>query len=251
MITPSDERPPALALVDGEHYPPVVRAALEHLSGRYRFVAALFLGGQEKLRPAAGDALDEAYGLPVVVAGEGRAEAVGAGRDEAGGAGCVEAVGAGRVGGPPGAAGEIGAAATPRPPATPRSPAAADLPDLGPGNEQPAAVMRLVRQTGATVVVDLSDEPVVGYRERFRLASAALFAGARYRGADFEIVPQTPATVPTPCIAVIGTGKRVGKTAVCGRLARDLRAASGAAGGGPPAPLGGRSPARPPATTTS
>ena len=46
--------------------------------------------------------------------------------------------------------------------------------------------MELVRSTGARVVVDLSDEPVVGYRERFRLASAALAAGARYVGADFE-----------------------------------------------------------------
>jgi hypothetical protein len=45
-----DPRPRALALVDGEHYPPVVRAALEHLGGRHRFVAALFLGGTEKLR---------------------------------------------------------------------------------------------------------------------------------------------------------------------------------------------------------
>jgi cyclic 2,3-diphosphoglycerate synthetase len=197
MTTVASDRPLAVALVDGEHYPPVVRAALEHLGDRYRFAAALFLGGHEKLRLPAGATLDEEYGLPVVVAGEG-AE------------------------GPPTAtAGEAEVADLPR------RVSGADLPALAPGNEQLAAVMRLVRRTGATAVVDLSDEPVVGYRERFRLASAALAAGARYCGADFELVPQALATVPMPSVCVIGTGKRVGKTAVSGRLARDLRAAAG------------------------
>jgi hypothetical protein len=52
--TRSDPRPVAVALIDGEHYPPVVVDALRALSGRYTFVAALFLGGEEKLRDRCG-----------------------------------------------------------------------------------------------------------------------------------------------------------------------------------------------------
>jgi cyclic 2,3-diphosphoglycerate synthetase len=73
------------------------------------------------------------------------------------------------------------------------------------------------------VVVDLSDEPVIGYRERMRIASLALYAGARYLGSDFELKPPELRPVSTkPSLAVIGTGKRVGKTAISGYLARLL-----------------------------
>jgi cyclic 2,3-diphosphoglycerate synthetase len=74
----------------------------------------------------------------------------------------------------------------------------------------------------AEVVVDLSDEPVLGPRERLLLASRVLAAGLRYEGPDFRFDP--PAYVPysVPSIAVIGTGKRVGKTAVTGHVARLL-----------------------------
>jgi cyclic 2,3-diphosphoglycerate synthase len=72
----------------------------------------------------------------------------------------------------------------------------------------------------ADVVVDLSDEPVLGPRERFLLASHALAAGLRYEGADFHFEPPRYATFPLPSLAVIGTGKRVGKTAVTGYVAR-------------------------------
>ena len=75
------------------------------------------------------------------------------------------------------------------------------------------------------VVVDLSDEPVVGYRERMRIASLVLAAGASYKGSDFELSPPDYHAVSTkPSLAVIGTGKRVGKTAVSGYLARLLSA---------------------------
>jgi cyclic 2,3-diphosphoglycerate synthetase len=74
----------------------------------------------------------------------------------------------------------------------------------------------------AEVVVDLSDEPVLGPRERFLLASRALAAGLRYEGADFSFEPPQYAAFPVPSIAVIGTGKRVGKTAVTGHVARLL-----------------------------
>src|SRR5205809_1324369 len=74
----------------------------------------------------------------------------------------------------------------------------------------------------AEVVVDLSDEPVLSPPDRFRLASRALAAGLRYEGADFRFEPPQYAPFPLPSLAVIGTGKRVGKTAVTGHIARLL-----------------------------
>jgi cyclic 2,3-diphosphoglycerate synthase len=87
-----------------------------------------------------------------------------------------------------------------------------------------SAVARALREhPEVEVVVDLSDEPVIGYRERMRIASLALAAGARYLGSDFELRPPALHRVSTkPALAVIGTGKRVGKTAVAGYLARLL-----------------------------
>ncbi|HSE81357.1 MAG TPA: hypothetical protein VLA87_06625 [Gaiellaceae bacterium] len=72
------------------------------------------------------------------------------------------------------------------------------------------------------VVIDLSDEPVVGPRRRFRLASRALASGIPYVGADFRLDPVRFAPYDQPALAVIGTGKRVGKTAVAGHVARLL-----------------------------
>jgi cyclic 2,3-diphosphoglycerate synthase len=124
--------------VDGEHYAPVVRDALAELP--YDFVAAVLVGGTEKLRGG------EDYGVPVVPLEQGLAL--------------------------------------------------------------------------AEVVVDLSDEPVLGPEERFALASQVLAAGLPYEGADFRFEPPRFEPVPYPSIAVIGTGKRVGKTAITGHIAR-------------------------------
>jgi cyclic 2,3-diphosphoglycerate synthetase len=106
-----------------------------------------------------------------------------------------------------------------------------------------SAVERALSEYEVEVVVDLSDEPVVGYRERMRIASLALYAGARYLGSDFELAPPELRPVSTkPSLAVIGTGKRVGKTAVAGYLARLLADEGFAPGvvsmgrGGPPHP---------------
>jgi cyclic 2,3-diphosphoglycerate synthetase len=86
-----------------------------------------------------------------------------------------------------------------------------------------SAVAKALSEHEVDVVVDLSDEPVVGYRERMRIASLALAAGARYVGSDFELRPPEYHAVSTkPSVAVIGTGKRVGKTAISGYLARLL-----------------------------
>ena len=91
------------------------------------------------------------------------------------------------------------------------------------GPDPVSAVERALARYDVEVVVDLSDEPVVGYRERMRIASLALHAEARYLGSDFELRPPELYPVSTkPSLAVIGTGKRVGKTAVSGYLARLL-----------------------------
>jgi cyclic 2,3-diphosphoglycerate synthase len=74
----------------------------------------------------------------------------------------------------------------------------------------------------AEAVVDLSDEPVLGPAERLSWVSRALAAGLPYIGADFRFDPPVFEPFELPSIAVIGTGKRVGKTAVTAHLARLL-----------------------------
>jgi cyclic 2,3-diphosphoglycerate synthase len=71
----------------------------------------------------------------------------------------------------------------------------------------------------AELVVDLSDEPVLGPAERFRWISRALAAGLPYLGADFRFDPPRFEEIDVPSIGVIGAGKRVGKTAVAAHLA--------------------------------
>ncbi len=86
----------------------------------------------------------------------------------------------------------------------------------------PAGAMRaLIAAHQVDVVVDLSDEPVLDPRGRMRLAAHALFAGVPYEGSDFRFTPPPrPALANRPTIVVIGTGKRTGKTALSGALAR-------------------------------
>jgi cyclic 2,3-diphosphoglycerate synthetase len=72
----------------------------------------------------------------------------------------------------------------------------------------------------AEVVFDLSDEPVLGPAERLRLASQVLAAGLPYAGSDFRFDPPVFEPYALPSLAVIGTGKRVGKTAVTAHAAR-------------------------------
>jgi cyclic 2,3-diphosphoglycerate synthetase len=127
----------AIAIVDGEHYPDVVRDALAELP--YEFVGVMLIGGTEKLRGAPD------YGVPIV--------------------------------------------------------------------EDPG---------DASVVIDLSDEPVLDPQTRLALASRFLALGLSYVGADFRFDPPTFHPFDLPSIAVIGTGKRVGKTAVTAHIARLL-----------------------------
>lgn len=147
-------------LIDGEHYPTVVRAAVEELrAGGRVVVGAALLGGVEKI-PAAAEARD--YGVDECVGGE-----------------------------------------------TPLAALLAGLDRLHPDE-----------------VVDLSDQPVLDARTRLRLAAHCLAREVSYRGAGFSFeVPPRPRLATKPSIAVIGTGKRTGKTAVAAELARQLKAA--------------------------
>ena len=83
--------------------------------------------------------------------------------------------------------------------------------------------------------------PCSAPRERFRLASRALALGLPYVGADFRFDPPPLAPFDAAVARVVGTGKRVGKTAVTGHvarlLARDRDVVVVAMGrGGPPEP---------------
>jgi cyclic 2,3-diphosphoglycerate synthetase len=133
----------ALALIDGEHYPEVVRAAFAETV--YEVVGAVMLGGTEKLRG------NEEYGVPLY-----------------------------------------------------------DSLESG------------LRESRPEVVLDLSDEPVLDAKRRFRLASTVLAAGLPYVGADFRFDPVEFEPFGLPAMGIIGSGKRVGKTAVAGHAARLL-----------------------------
>lgn len=144
-----------IALIDGEHYPPVVRAALESLAESHDVVAAVFAGGTEKVGIAA-----DSYGVPVLR-----------------------------------------------------------------GADPVAVLAEAIEVNAPDVVVDLSDEPVVTSADRFRLASVALAHGVTYMGSDFQFDPPVAeVATTTPTLAIVGTGKRVGKTAVSAHIARLLQA---------------------------
>jgi len=91
----------------------------------------------------------------------------------------------------------------------------------GPTPDQ--ALVDALARFAPDLVFDLSDEPAVDARSRLRLASRALLAGVAYQGADFRLdPPPRPHVATKPTVAVIGTGKRTGKTAVSAHLARTL-----------------------------
>jgi cyclic 2,3-diphosphoglycerate synthetase len=107
------------------------------------------------------------------------------------------------------------------------------------GEEYGVPLVDSLDAVDADVVVDLSDEPVLGPRERLLWASRALALGMPYVGADFRFEPPAFEQVDVPSLAVIGVGKRIGKTAVTGHvarlLARDRRVVVVAMGRGGPA----------------
>ncbi|MGH2845737.1 MAG: hypothetical protein ACRDL0_06905 [Thermoleophilaceae bacterium] len=77
----------------------------------------------------------------------------------------------------------------------------------------------------ADAVLDLADEPVLPPSAKLRLAALALHLGLRYEAPGMRLDPPRYAPVPFdgPKLAVIATGKRTGKTALAGHLARVLR----------------------------
>jgi cyclic 2,3-diphosphoglycerate synthetase len=65
------------------------------------------------------------------------------------------------------------------------------------------------------LVYDLSDEPVVNYRIRMTIASFCFFKKASYMGPDFLFKYEKHLyKTKNPSISIIGTGKRIGKTAI-------------------------------------
>jgi cyclic 2,3-diphosphoglycerate synthase len=91
-------------------------------------------------------------------------------------------------------------------------------PELEPG-------LRRLARAGAAAVVDLADEPVLPASAKLRAAALALSLGLSYEapGADLEPPRYEPVPFDGPKLAVIGTGKRTGKTAVAGHWAALLR----------------------------
>ena len=151
----------AIALVDGEHYPPVTSWALEVARSRGVDVAvALIVGGIEKLVP--GDLPD--LGVPVRSIADDRAEGLRA----------------------------------------------------------------AIAEWRPEVVLDLSDEPVLGYRERMELASVSLVAGVALPGSRLPV--RSPGRGPAPhrgprCWPSTGQASERGKTAIAGEVARRWPAA--------------------------
>ncbi|MFN2614798.1 MAG: cyclic 2,3-diphosphoglycerate synthetase [Actinomycetota bacterium] len=93
------------------------------------------------------------------------------------------------------------------------------------GSSPREALQRALDAYAPDVVVDASDEPVLTTRGRFLLASVALSCGVPYEGAGFRFEPpRRPRLSERATVAVIGTGKRTGKTAVSGALARHAAA---------------------------
>ena len=72
--------------------------------------------------------------------------------------------------------------------------------------------MRAKARSCSCIIVDLSDEAVLGYVERFRLARTTLAREAGYVGPDFHFSPTTSELLCTgPPLAVVGSGKRMGR----------------------------------------
>lgn len=164
-----------VVLIDGEHYPPVVKASLDKIEDNHAILALVFLGGTEKI---SSDIPDSMHGYPLV---------------------------------------------------------------HNPTMEE--SLKNAIIKFQPDVVIDLSDEPVLGYIERFNLANIALSNGVKYIGADFIFCfPEKADISKKPSISIIGTGKRVGKTAVSAYACRVLKKAGlnpavvAMGRGGPPEP---------------
>jgi cyclic 2,3-diphosphoglycerate synthetase len=115
--------------------------------------------------------------------------------------------------------------------------------EFDPDEAREDALRRLA--PGATTVVDLADEPVLAAGAKLRLASLALHLGLAYETPteSFEPPRYERLDFAGRVLAVIGTGKRTGKTAIAGQLAEVVRdrgrrpAIVSMGRGGPPEPV--------------
>jgi cyclic 2,3-diphosphoglycerate synthetase len=105
--------------------------------------------------------------------------------------------------------------------------AAGQVPDLGvplrvAAGDLAGTLDAAIEEFRPDAILDLSDEPVLGYRERMQVAAVALTRGLPYLGPDFRLDPPLSEPPPPgiPTLAVFGTGKRTGKTAIAGEVAR-------------------------------
>ena len=146
----------AIVLIDGEHYLPVTKSAIELVKRDYEVVGAYFLGGSEKI--GSRDEVEGYLGIPVVF------------------------------------------------------------------GEVERGIEDAIEKFDPDIAIDLSDEPVVDYESRFKIACVLASSQIEYLGPDFHFLPpQQKQVLNKPSIGIIGTGKRVGKTAVSAFIARKLK----------------------------
>lgn len=82
-------------------------------------------------------------------------------------------------------------------------------------------IVSIIRQYNIDTVMDLSDEPILDYPKRFKIACSVLNEGISYEGPDFKFEPVSQYDImKKPSITILGTGKRIGKTAVSGFVSR-------------------------------
>ncbi len=71
------------------------------------------------------------------------------------------------------------------------------------------------------IVYDLSDEPIVNYTIRMKVASFCFVKSCSYMGPDFLFeYEKKDIACSIPTISIIGTGKRIGKTAISAYLSK-------------------------------
>lgn len=101
----------------------------------------------------------------------------------------------------------------------------------------------------ADVVIDLADEPVLVFERRLRVIAEVVGRGMSWLGAETRIDPPSYERITAPALGIIGTGKRIGKTAISAHIARlaqsDLSAGSDAAGAVIVVAMGRGGPAQP------
>ena len=155
------EKTKVMCLIDGEHYFPVTKSAVDQLThDGYDIQVLLLIGGTEKVRTSNVDVISEFFNKKVVM--------------------CHDHF---------------------------------DIPY--------DEIEKLIDEYDIEMVIDLSDEPVVNYVKRFKIASVVLSKGAIYKGPDFQFDPLVEYDVlKNPSYKIIGTGKRIGKTAISAYTAR-------------------------------